>query len=106
MGVELNVKNEVIEENPLSLTNSINMDPRTLVDLQKKIKDKEEVVQSSNNKPNRVRSYWRPIPHAKFPTIEKKHSTLDERPTPAPNTFKINYRSQPRKDEKACTKIQ
>ena len=50
MGVNLNAKKKVailIKENPIFLrvsANSINMDPRILLDLKKKIKEKEEVV--------------------------------------------------------------
>ena len=74
----------------MASTKSINMDSRPLMDLKKKIQEKENVAHPSNMNPNRFKSHWRPVSHKKF-------LPSDKRP-PDPNSFKNNHKNKPMKD--------
>ena len=76
-------KTNLIEENSLSSmasTKYVNMDSRPLVDLKKKIKEKEKVAHPSNMNPNKFKSQWRHVSHKNFLPSNKR--------PPNPKSFK------------------
>ena len=93
MNLNAEKKTNLIEKNSLSVmasTKYINMDSRPLMDLKKKIKEKEKVAHPSNMNPNRFKIHWRPVSHKKFLSSNKR--------PPDPNSFKNNHKNKPMKD--------
>ena len=76
----------------MASTKSINMDSRLLVDLKKKIKEKEKVAHPFNMNRNSFKSHWIPVSHKKF-------LPSDKRP-PDPNPFKNNHKNRAIKNER------